>query len=107
MSWIHIDISQIKMCFCFIRYILPFVWRFEDHFRSPTIVIRAQSLTVASWVPEIHGEHSVSTRCALEMAQEILQIPAFAVPTIVALKTGPWVKTTSLTRFRPGPWNGL
>ena len=57
------------------------------------------------WDPEIHGEHSVSTHCAV--AQELLEIPASTALTIVVLKTGLWVKTTSLTRFLPTTRNGL
>lgn len=96
------------LCFAF-RYTLSFVWPFDDHTPRHTTVIRVLKVAADYLDLEIPGQRNVSiiTVTTHNVTQDALPTLAFVVLTTAAMKTGLWVKTTSLTPFLPATRNGL
>ena len=93
--------------YLFSRYGLHSVWLFEGHF----LLINAMR-TQLKWEElldlEIIGELSaaiLSMQCV--RGPLLLLTLAFAVLTLVVMKTGPWGKITSPTLFRPELLSGM
>ena len=97
-----------SLFYVFNRSGLPSVWPFDEHIPLHTTVIRVPWAAAGYLVPEIHGEHNVPTIMVMTLSvmDENSRIPASAALTIVPLKIGRWVKTTSPTAFLPSTRNG-